>query len=304
METHTLKPIDDHNPYMQMPLWKRAAKVVLTVLHKILPRRAYEAIYFPCYEAYRQSLLRSYARKLRAAKASGNAANIARCQRVYSVMPYSLIGESGLEHTHDRAADVIERGVKGAFLECGVAGGGCAALIAKVASSTNPGRACWFFDSYEGLPDPTNEDFEDGKTGAHIRPLPRGSCLGTYEQVSDLLFNTMQLPKDRIHLVKGWFQDTLPVTAAKIGPIALLRIDGDWYDSTMCCLENLFDQVSPGGCIIIDDYFSCYGARKATNEFLERNQVNCELVSDGRGGCSFIKPVGARRINPVSAEVA
>jgi hypothetical protein len=104
------------------------------------------------------------------------------------------------------------------------------------------------------------------------------------------LFERFRLRRQQITLVKGWFQDTLPVTKAQIGPIALLRIDGDWYESTYCCLEHLYDNVSPGGQIIIDDYCSCFGARKATSEFLAARAVSSDLVPDGRGGASFEKP--------------
>ena len=70
----------------------------------------------------------------------------------------------------------------------------------------------------------------------------------------------------------------------------MLRIDGDWYESTRCCLEQLFDQVSPRGIVIIDDYWSCNGARKATNDFLSERHLDVELTPDGRGGISFSKP--------------
>ena len=110
-------------------------------------------------------------------------------------MPYSLVGASGLEHTDEWASELIDSGVPGAFVECGVARGGSAALIAQIAQSDQPPRHCWFFDSYEGLPDPTEKDLEAGATGKHIRPLPKGSCLGTLEQVSWLLFERFGLSR-------------------------------------------------------------------------------------------------------------
>jgi len=207
-------------------------------------------------------------------------------------MEWSLVGTGGLEQTHDLALDVVRRGVPGAFVECGVAQGGCAALIAQVAAAENAGRECWFCDSFEGLPDPPEEDYagDDGRTGDHTRPLPRGSCLGTLEQVSGLLFDRFGLSRDRIHLVQGWFQDTLSGCRDDIGPIALLRVDGDWYDSTMCVLDNLYDQVSPGGHVIIDDYGTCHGAKRATDEFRAARGIDTPLVADGRGGMAFAKP--------------
>jgi hypothetical protein len=69
-------------------------------------------------------------------------------------------------------------------------------------------------------------------------------------------------------LVKGWFEDSLPANRQRIGPIALLRIDGDWYSSVRCCLDNLYDQVVDGGLVVLDDYYAWDGCAIAVHEFL------------------------------------
>jgi len=285
MSTKTLT-----DPYAKPSLIRTLATPVLYGLHAVLPRSTYEAIYAPAFASYKAFIRRGYRARLAAARRSGDLRRVECMERVASVMEYSLVGASGLEHTHDLAREAVERGIPGAFVECGVAQGGCAALLATVAKSDPRGRDCWFFDSYEGLPDPTHEDFESGRTGRHIRPLPKGSCLGSYEQVAELLFGRFAFDRNRVRMVKGWFQDTLPVSVDRIGPIAILRVDGDWYASTKCCLETLFPSISVGGHVIIDDYFSCFGARKATDEFIERHLPGTQLVPDGRGGASFQKP--------------
>lgn len=285
-----MSTVELSDPYARPPLWKRAARIVLVGLHSILPSRVYDALYHPMFAAYQRGLRRRYRFQLARARRAGDETKVKRMERVLAVMPHSLIGSPGLEHTHDLAQQLVRRNIEGAFVECGVAQGGCASLIAMVAAGENQQRHCWFFDSFEGLPDPTADDFAEGQTGRHIRPLPRGSCLGTIEQVSNLLFDKFALPREQITLVKGWFQDTLPTHAEQVGPIALLRVDGDWYESTRCCLESLYDRVSPGGSIIIDDYCSCYGAKKATDEFLLERGIQVTLSPDGRGGCSFEKP--------------
>jgi predicted O-methyltransferase YrrM len=183
-----------------------------------------------------------------------------------------------------------ERGMSGSIVECGVARGGSAALMALNEARTGSNRKIWLFDSYEGLPEPSVEDLQGNETGKHIRPLPKGSCLGTIEQVSELLFDTLRLDRNNIKLVKGWFENTLPVNRTSVGTISVLRIDADWYDSVKCCLDQLYDQVEPGGYVIIDDYGSCFGAQKAVDEFLAARQLSVELVADGRGGCDFVKP--------------
>ncbi len=288
-----MTPENFYDPYAKPPLFKRIARKILVPLNRVLPQRVYEAVYHPAFAIYQGQLRRSYQSQLASARRSGDQAVVTTRERVLAVMPYSLIGSPGLEHTHDLAQDLVQRGVEGSFVECGVAQGGCAALISMVAAGEGANRSCWFFDSFEGLPDPTNQDFSEGQTGQHIRPLPRGSCLGTYEQVSELLFGHFGLAEETITLVKGWFQDTLPLHAEQVGEIALLRVDGDWYESTKCCLETLYDQVSDGGQIIIDDYCSCYGAQKATDEFIRNRSIETTLVPDGRGGCSFMKPLSS-----------
>jgi hypothetical protein len=205
-------------------------------------------------------------------------------------MPYSLVGWRGLEATYDAVTATQKAGLPGAIVECGVARGGSAALMALVEKRSASQRKLWLFDSYEGLPDPTVEDIRDNATGKHVRPLPKGSCLGTFDEVAKLLFDTLHLDRSYIAMIKGWFENTLPATRASIGAIAVLRIDADWYESVKCCLENLYDQVLPGGYVIIDDYGSCFGAQKAVDEFLSQHEIAVNLFADGRGGCHFVKP--------------
>jgi hypothetical protein len=208
--------------------------------------------------------------------------NRERARLVHRVMPYSLVGAAGLEATYDAVRATT---AQGSIVECGVAQGGCAALMCLAA----PDRKVFLFDSYEGLPDPTEKDYEQGKTGLHARDLKKGECLGTVEQVSSLLFDRFKLDRARVTLVKGWFQDTLAVTADQASPIAVLRIDADWYESVKCCLDALYDRVAPGGAIIIDDYGSCFGARKAVDEFLAARGIVPDLRPDGRGGVALVK---------------
>ena len=268
------------------PLTLRLANFCLTLLYRVLPRPVYNRLYsflFPRYKAWRRD---SYRR--RALRQRGS--DIDKVEMVYQCLEYSLVGWQGMEATYDCTKRVIDEKVTGDFVECGVAQGGSALLIALVNQKFGDGtRRLWLFDSYEGLPDPTHEDFKGGKTGEHVRPLPKGSCLGTIEEVSRLLFESYSLPRAGIELVKGWFQDTLHVTRARVGPVALLRLDGDWYESTKVCLEAMFDQVSEGGYVILDDYFTCFGCKRATDEFLAARGKNYPIVPDGRGGAYFQK---------------
>ena len=95
---------------------------------------------------------------------------------------------------------------------------------------------------------------------------------GTLQACQELLEQKIGYAPSLIEFHTGWFQDTVPTQAAKIGPIAVLRLDGDWYASTKVCLDHMYDQVSDGGFIIIDDYGTYDGCRLAVDEFFSSRQ--------------------------------
>lgn len=265
-------------------------KRLVALVERVLPPAAFRRFYDTGFAVYRAGLRASYRRHELFARMRGDAAGAHRAATVHRVMPYSLVGASGLEATYDAVTTVESEGIPGAIVECGVAQGGCAALMALTTERAGNGRHLWLFDSYEGLPPATDKDYEGSATGHHVRALPPGSCLGTLEQVEGLLFDRLRLDRSRIRLVKGWFENTLAPTAPTVGAVAILRIDADWYESVKCCLDVFFEAVSPRGCVIIDDYGTCFGARKAVDEFLAARKLAPELTPDGRGGIVFRKP--------------
>ena len=269
----------------------RLSRRVLPALQRVLPWGIYTRVYQGLYGSYKRALRGSYWLHVARAQVSGDALKRRRAQLTRRLLPYTMGGRKALENAFDVVAAAEQAAIPGALVECGVAQGGTAAMMMLANRAVGPApRKAWLFDSYEGLPEPTPEDYEDGKTGDHIRPLPKGSCLGTVEQVSELVFDTLKLPAAEVKLVKGWFQDTVPVKKTEVGPIAVLRLDGDWYESTRVPLDHLYDQVSPGGFVIIDDYGTCYGSRKAADEFRDERRITSPLNPDGRGGAWFRKP--------------
>jgi O-methyltransferase len=282
---------------IELPVFERSPlikllKSLLGSAQTVLPKAVYEPTYEISFRVYKKMLRLAYFQHVFYESILGSPAGRTRAELVRSVMPYSLVGSSGLEATYDAGAAVIAGAIPGDFVECGVARGGCSALMASLAKKDPSGRRMWLFDSFQGLPDPTAEDFHETEqmTGEHIRPLPRGSCLGTKGEVENLLFTKFGLSRESVFLVEGWFQDTLPDHRDRIGQIAVLRIDGDWYESTLCCLRNLYDRVSLGGYIIVDDYGTCIGCKKAVHEFLDGKGIKVRLIPDGRGGVLFSKP--------------
>ena len=271
----------------------RFARVLIPFLQRCLPPSVYRFVYDTLYSSYKQFLKSSYTFKAFITSLSGNKVEKLKKSLTLKLLPYTMGGSKALENAFDVTALIEQRKLQGAIVECGVAEGGTAAMMALTSQTLGSiKRLKWFFDSYEGLPEPTAEDYEGGKTGHFIRPLPKGSCLGTIEQVSDLMFNKLGFTKDEVFLVKGWFQDTVPVYRDKVGPIAVLRLDGDWYESTKIPLDNFYDLIVPGGAVIVDDYATCFGSRRAVDEFRLSRDIKSPLNPDGRGGVWFEKPLG------------
>lgn len=268
----------------------RTARILIPFMRASLPPTVYRVTYDTLYRTYQRFLRAGYIRRLLVARLFGDHEQWLKTGLTRKLLPYSMGGWRALENAFEITSLVEKKGIEGALVECGVAEGGTAAMMALTNQKLGSlKRMKWFFDSYEGLPEPTAEDYEAGKAGHFIRPLNKGACLGTIEQVSELMFHKLQLPRDEVHLVKGWFQDTVPAHRERIGAIAVLRLDGDWYESTKIPLENFYGQISIGGYVIIDDYATCFGSRKATDEFRTEKRITTPLRPDGRGGVWFEK---------------
>jgi O-methyltransferase len=207
---------------------------------------------------------------------------------LWRVVPYTMCTYERLASVYELTCTIERERRPGAFVECGVWKGGCAGLMAAVAHQARSGRKTWLFDSFEGLPEPTKEDgakaaeYAEGRASGKLSSIDE--CVGPLGDVQRILFTELKLDPANIQIEKGWFQNTLPGAKDRIGPISVLRLDGDWYDSTKCCLENLYDNVIPGGFVIIDDYNCWEGCRKAVDEFLRTRGLQPDIVViDGTG---------------------
>jgi O-methyltransferase len=287
MPSKIFYPINQITYKRSLPV--RIAKVVLAAANRGLPKGMYTILY-----GSGRYLLWSVQRVLSKARLFAavfvHNENVGKLRLVDKLLPFTMGGPLALSATFDVVTMAERDAIRGALVECGVGKGGCGAMMALVSKELGSKRTLWLCDSYEGLPEPTEKDFRAGKTGEMIGPLSQGMLLHPTEQVSDLIFNKCRLLKEDVKIVKGWFQDTLPAVRKDIGEIAVLRLDGDWYESTKCCLENLYDIVSPTGFVIIDDYATCYGAERAVTEFMLTRRIEVELIPDGRGGVWFRKP--------------
>jgi O-methyltransferase len=192
----------------------------------------------------------------------------------------TMVGYADLSLLHNLCGRLNAQNIPGSFVECGVWRGGCAGVMA--AQSID--RFLHLFDSFEGLPEPTEADgknaisYSDGRSSGNLKTISK--CVGTVEDVQ-ALFRTLDVDMGRVVFHRGWFEHTVPSAAPSLGPIALLRLDGDWYESTKVCLENLYDLVVPGGVVILDDYNVWEGCQKATDEFRSARKITAPMQTAG-----------------------
>ncbi len=189
---------------------------------------------------------------------------------------YTMVGEARLQSLHHHATTLCTQDVPGHFVECGVAAGGSSALLAGVISRhSKRERLLYAFDTFEGMPEPGEWDSHNGQP-ADESGWGQGTCAAPE---SSLLRAAEELgAADLVRPVKGLFADTLPAHRDQIDSIALLHVDGDWYQSTLDILENCYDLVAPGGIIQIDDYGYWQGCQKAVGTFERAQGIQFELT--------------------------
>lgn len=182
---------------------------------------------------------------------------------------FSMIGALRMLQLQRAAEFLIERGIPGDFIETGVwRGGACILMRAVLAAHGVTDRRVWVADSFQGLPPPDAERY----------PKDAGSQLNMFPQLAvsaDQVrgnFERYDLLDDQVVFLEGWFRDTLP--AAPIERLALLRMDGDLYESTMDALQALYDKVVPGGIVIVDDYGILESCRAAVDDFRRERGID------------------------------
>ena len=182
-------------------------------------------------------------------------------------------------------------GIPGCLVECGTWHGGASGMMALAhLASEKPVRSLHLFDSFAGLPEPDGERdgdiairYADHRASGNLESV--GQCVGCLDVNKHLIDEIIKYPPQLTHYHVGWFQDTVPAVAGKIGSVALLRLDGDWYESTKICLEAFYPYVSSGGIVVIDDYGKWPGCRRAIDEFmdgLERPLLLNHIDASGR----------------------
>ena len=200
------------------------------------------------------------------------AEDVARLLRINAPAGQTLLGPEALSSLRNCARQAIWLRIPGDFMECGTWRGGACILMRAVQNALGAGtrRRTWVVDSFAGLPQP--EGLADAVLHAFLKET--GSFAVSLEEVQEN-FARYGLLDEGVQFLPGWFADTLPHWQ---GQLALLRLDGDWYESTYTALENLYDKVSWGGFIIIDDYHPVIGAYDAVNDFRRTRNITDPMV--------------------------
>lgn len=175
---------------------------------------------------------------------------------------HSMVGMKRLNNLQACCAAVMADGIPGDFVETGVWRGGASIFLRSLlAAYGDLTRRVWVADSFAGLPPPNPEKY----------PADRGDKHHTVEFLAISLeqvqehFRRYGLLDEQVRFLKGWFSETLPT--APIEQVAILRLDGDMYESTMDALTALYDRVAPGGFVIIDDYKVIPSCKQAVHDF-------------------------------------
>jgi O-methyltransferase len=193
--------------------------------------------------------------------------------------PYTMTSTDRMFSLYKAVEYIIKNGIEGDFVECGVWKGGSSMLIAKTLLKFGvSNRHIWMYDTYEGMSEPTDKDKDPAGTSAE-ELLKKSSkqdaasiwCYSGIDEVKGHLQST-GYPIELIHFVKGKVEDSIPVVMPE-NPIALLRLDTDWYESTKHEMDHLYPHLVQKGILIIDDYGHWQGARKAIDEYLSEHKI-------------------------------
>jgi len=197
----------------------------------------------------------------------------------------TMIGIKRMANLRELVESVLADNISGDFIETGVWRGGACIMMRAILKACNvTDRQVWVADSFAGLP-PANES---------SYPADSGSNFHEYDELAVPLeevqanFRAYDLLDDQVKFLKGWFKDTLP--SAEIEHLALLRLDGDMYESTMDALTALYPKLSPGGYVIIDDYHIVPACKKAVADYCRDNGIEPDVIEIDGSGVYWRKP--------------
>ena len=203
---------------------------------------------------------------------------------VDTVNEYTMTSPERIQALVNSVRYVVANNIEGDFVECGVwRGGSTMAAALTLKSLGDERRNLYLYDTFEGMSAPTAEDVGlDGQKAEKTfsnRKLSEDTsdwCRSPIDEVKANLAST-GYSAEKMHFIKGKVEDVIPETMPA-GPIAILRLDTDWYESTRHEMLHLYPRLAQNGVIIIDDYGEWQGARKAIDEYIAEHNL-CLLLN-------------------------
>lgn len=195
------------------------------------------------------------------------------------VSPYTMVCDDGVAFTIRQTVAAVHNNVMGDMVECGTWRGGCglAMLLAQREAFGHVERKVHFMDSFAGLPP---ADHRDGEAALEWQASTVHNCAASRDDLERTLTETFNFRPTEFAIWQGWFRDTLPLFLEQQSKkIAVLRLDGDWYESTRECLDALEPLVDDRGTVIVDDYYAWDGCARATHDYLSRNDLPYRIKS-------------------------
>ena len=192
--------------------------------------------------------------------------------------PFTMTSVERMYALYEGIRHVVARNVPGDLVECGVWQGGSSMVMAlTLAMLGDTSRKIHLYDTFTGMTRPDEVDRRARDSAEQIsrwQHFERGDhnewCYASLEEVRANMATT-GYPADKLVFVKGRVEDTLPGSAP--AAVALLRLDTDWYQTTRHELKHLYPRLAAGGVLVLDDYGSFEGARKAVDEYFAENDI-------------------------------
>lgn len=195
---------------------------------------------------------------------------------ILTVKPFTMTSTERLAALINAVTYVTLNAIPGDITECGVwKGGSMMAIALTLLANGDQSRSLYLYDTFEGMSPPTANDktLDNLSAAEQLRSYPRETGIWAYASSEEVRANLLSTgyPKEKIHLIEGKVEDTIPKTLPP--SLSLLRLDTDWYESTKHELKYLYPLLETKGILIIDDYGHWQGARKAVDEyFRERDE--------------------------------
>jgi len=196
---------------------------------------------------------------------------------------HTMIGLKRLKNIEDCFLSVVQDGIEGDLIETGVWRGGATIFMAGLCKAHQQRhRKVYVADSFEGLPPPDPKYKHDA---ADLHYTNKFLAVSVEEVKSN--FQRYDLLDSNVVFVKGFFETSLE--PANIGKLSILRMDGDMYSSTIQVLDQLYDNVSVGGYIIIDDYHALHNCRTAVTDFRAKRAILSPIIKIDNEGVYWRK---------------